>query len=108
MCYRIDKITEIHRYQHIWRRIVFACVLRVWSSDSTLLVESGDCYLLLFCRSGALARPCKYSPAVVICLDFGGLNQLFNRVSGVLRLLLACILQGWSNYESLSAESADC
>ena len=88
--------------------MLFACILQVWGNDLTLSVVSGDCYLLEFYRPGAIPRSCQWSPVLVICLYFAGLEQSFNPVGGVRRLVLACILQLWSNYSTLSVESGDC
>ena len=49
----------------------------------TMSVESDDCYLLVFCRSGPIMRPCQWSPVIVICLYVAGLEQIFDLVSGV-------------------------
>jgi hypothetical protein len=57
--------------------------LQVWSNYSTLAAELGDCYLVVFCRSGAISRPWQWSWVIVICLHFAGLEQLFDLGSGV-------------------------
>ena len=49
-------------------------------------------------------QPCQWSPVLVICLYFAGLEQSPDPVSGVLRLLLACISQVWSNLSSLPSD----
>ncbi len=85
--------------------------------------------LIVFCKSGAIIRPCQCSPVIVICLYiagleplfdlvsgvrplfllyFAGLDQLCDLVSGVLCLLFACILQFWSNQSTLLEEFGDC
>ena len=90
------------------RGLLFACILQVWSNCSTLSVEPGDCFSRVCCMSGAIVRPCQWSPVLVICLYFAGLEQSPDPVSGVLRLLLACISQVWSNLSTLPVESSDC
>ena len=87
-----------------------------------LSVESSACYLFVFCRSGAITRPCQWSSAIVISLYFtgleqsfnpaspvivtrlyfAGLEQLFDLVRGVWCLLFACILEVWRNCSTLS------
>ncbi len=82
-------------------RLLFACVWQVWSNCSTQPEESGDCYSFVFCRSGAIVRPCRRSPVLVICFCLVDLKQLFDPVSGVRWLVLARILHIWRNYLSL-------
>jgi hypothetical protein len=86
------------------RGLLFACILQVWSNCSTLSVESGDCFSCVCCMSGAILWPCQWSPVLVICLYFAGLEQSPDPVSGVLRLLLACISQVWSNLSTLPSD----
>jgi len=80
----------------------------VWSNYSTLSAESCACYSFVFCRFGAISRPCQWSPAIAISLYFAGLEQLFNPVTAVQWLLFACMLQVWSYYSKLSVGSGVC
>ena len=84
------------------------CLSQVWSNYLALSVESAACYLFVFCRSGAIVRPCQWSRVIVMCLYFADSEQLFDLVSGVRWLSFVCILEVWSNYLILSVESGDC
>ncbi len=75
-----------------FQRLLLACISQVWSNPSTLPVESSDCYSFVFCRSGAIVRPCQRGLVLAICLYFRGLEELFDPVSVVV-IVFACILQ---------------
>jgi hypothetical protein len=72
-------------------RRLLACISQVWNNPSTLPVESSDCYSFVFCRSGAIVRPCRRGLVLAICLYFRGLEELFDPVSGV-AIVICCIL----------------
>jgi hypothetical protein len=61
----------------------FLFFLMVWSNHSTSSAESCACYSFVFCRFGAIGRPCQWIPAIAISLYFAGLEQLFNPVTAV-------------------------
>ncbi len=66
------------------------------------LVEPGDCYLLLLCRSEAIIRSCQRSPVVGISSYLSRSGEMICPCQWSLVIVFARMLQVWGNCSTLS------